>query len=124
MLPERATDTQTARWRLGHMIESIDHINMFLRDMEKSEFLEDLRSIYAVRAAFLTLGEASSVIPAAIRDQFPEIEWRQIKDFRNFLVHVYDQVDPARLYDTAIHLLPPLREKLEAMDASLARRAI
>lgn len=94
------------------MLEAIDAIVGFMQGHTRESFAEDLRSVYAVRAAFAMLGEAANKVPDAIKRTRPEIEWDAMRSFRNFVVHVYDQVDPGRLYDTGEQYLPPLRERL------------
>lgn len=54
-------------------------------------------------------------IPEDVMEAHPEIEWGDIRHFRNFMIHVYDRVDPRRLHETATQDLPPLLAKLRAM---------
>lgn len=87
----------------------------FVGEMSVEGFLEDLKTVYAVRAAFITLGEAAGHIPDGLRQRFPEIPWREMRHFRNFMVHVYPQVDPAHLYRTVRESLPSLRDQLRSV---------
>lgn len=103
------------------MLEAADAALTFIGDMSRDEFLADLRTIYAVRAAFITLGEASGGVPDSVRKAYPEIPWREIRHFRNFMIHVYEAVLPDRLWETAHRNLPSLREQLAGvLDGLLA----
>jgi uncharacterized protein with HEPN domain len=91
----------------------------FVGDMGNEVFLADTRTVYAVRAAFITLGEAAGHIPDGIRQSHPDIPWREIRHFRNFMVHVYPQVDPGHLHRTVVENLPALRDQLTTLLAQL-----
>lgn len=101
------------------MLDATEAIGMFVDGISREKFLSDLRTIYAVRAGFITLGEASGELSAAFREQHPDIPWRDIRQFRNFMVHVYFEVSPERLYETAITEIPPLILSLRGLVARL-----
>ena len=103
------------RTRIEHMLEATEAAIEFVGDMDKEVFLADTRTVYAVRAAFITLGEAAGHIPDGIRKSRPEIPWREMRHFRNFMVHVYPQVDPGHLHRTVVENLPALRDQLKAL---------
>lgn len=97
------------------MIEDIARIESFIGTLDRDAFINDQKSVFAVCYAFVRLGQAVEHIPDEAVDAHPEIEWRSIRHFRNFMVHVYLMVDPARLFDTAKTDLPPLAAKLKAL---------
>lgn len=101
--------------RIRGMIEDIDRISSFIGGRTREEFIADEQAVFAVCYAFVRLGEAVFHVPQEVAAAHPEIEWGDIRHFRNFMIHVYHAVDPARLYDTAAQSLPPLRPKLAAM---------
>ncbi len=109
------------RERIRGMVEDIDRIAAFIADLSRDEFIASEQAVFAVSYAFVRLGEAVHHIPSDITDAHPDIEWGDIRHFRDFMIHVYQAVDPARLYDTATVSLPPLRPKLKAvLDAHTA----
>lgn len=97
------------------MIEDIDRIADFLRGMDRDDFLSDLKTVYAVTNAFIRIGEAAGRVPEEIRQRHPEIEWREIRHFRNFMTHVYDAIDASHLWEAAANDLPQLQPKLKAV---------
>lgn len=103
------------RDRVRIMLEDIERIHRFIAEMDRDTFIANEQVVYAVCYAFVRLGEAVGYIPDEIREAHPEIEWRQIRQFRNFMIHVYEQVDPAHLYDTAKTDLPALEQKLQSL---------
>lgn len=56
-------------------------------DAEKYE--ADLKTRHAVERNFEIIGEAASRIPSFYKALHANIEWRIIKDFRNFIIHDY-----------------------------------
>ncbi len=97
------------------MVDDIDRIYRFIEDCPRDQLASREEKLFAVCYAFVRLGEAVSHVPPAVQESHPEVEWGDIKHFRNFMVHVYPAVDPVRLYDTAKDNLPPLRAKLVAI---------
>jgi hypothetical protein len=44
-------------------------------------------------------GEAAARIDKSFRDLHPSVDWRQVKDFRNIIVHDYFGIDDAIVWD-------------------------
>lgn len=95
------------------MLEDIEQIRAFIGSKTAEEFTADTMCHFAVAYAFVRLGEAVSHVPQHIRAEFAHIEWRDVRHFRNFMVHVYHEVDAMRLYQTAMTSLPPLESGLK-----------
>ena len=45
------------------------------------------------------IGEASKRIPAHIKHQIPNIEWKKIVGLRNILIHEYSAIDKDIVWD-------------------------
>ncbi len=54
------------------------------------------------------IGEAASRIPDDFKKQHSGIEWRIIKDFRNFIIHEYFGINSQIVWDTIQFRLPDL----------------
>lgn len=63
-------------------------------------FIADLKTLHAVERNFEIIGEAVSRLPQDYKDKHPQVEWRIIKDFRNFIIHEYFGVNHQILWDT------------------------
>lgn len=98
--------------RIDHMIEAIDQIVAFAEDHDKASFMGDLKTVMACRAAFIVIGEAVGGIPEDFRESNTAVPWAEARHYRNFLIHVYDQIDPSKLWETIRESLPPMREQL------------
>jgi uncharacterized protein with HEPN domain len=58
------------------------------------------------------LGEASSRVPEHIKEAYPDLPWSEVRTMRNRIVHVYFDIDPAILWDTATVDVPSLKPLL------------
>lgn len=65
-----------------------------------------------VRLYLADIDEAIANIPDPIKEQAPAIEWRLIKDFRNFIVHEYFGVDARIVWDAVTKELPLLKTEM------------
>jgi uncharacterized protein with HEPN domain len=59
------------------------------------------------------IGENSSRISDELKAEYTKIEWRQIKDFRNKIVHDYAGIDLILTYDIVRNDLTNLQQKVE-----------
>lgn len=97
------------------MIEDCGHILAFTRGLDAESFVANQAAVYAVCYAFVRLGEGASEVPEDIRKRHPEVPWRTVRHYRNFMVHVYRQVDAKRVFKTVREDVAPLQASLEAM---------
>ena len=63
------------------------------------------------------IGEAARRVPEEFRSRYPEVPWRRTTDFRNRLIHAYDDIDFDTVWDIVQNDLPPLIEQLETIIA-------
>jgi uncharacterized protein with HEPN domain len=82
-------------------------------DLKKYE--ADLKTRHAVERNFEIIGEAASRIPQSYKMLHPRIEWRIIKDFRNFIIHDYFGIDHQIVWDTIQFRLPDLLRDITAL---------
>ena len=61
------------------------------------------------------LGEAARCVSAATRADLPGLPWRQMIGMRNRMIHEYDRVDLAVVWETVVRDLPPLITALEGV---------
>ncbi|MEO7142306.1 MAG: DUF86 domain-containing protein [Bryobacteraceae bacterium] len=102
---------------LAYILECIDRI-----EVDSSGGREDYDTSHMVQDAILrnlqTMAESTKRLSAEFKARYPEIDWRGIGGFRNFLVHDYLGVDPNAVWRVAREDLPKLkRVVLEAIAA-------
>ncbi len=70
-----------------------------------------------------TIGEVARAISQDFKDRHPEIPWKQMISFRNFLAQYYIEIDRDALWKIVEHDLPDLKSKIDAALEQMDRRA-
>jgi len=78
---------------LNDILENIYDIEDFIGEYNFNEFKNDKKTVKAVTNCFTIIGEAVSNIPDKIKLKYKHIPWKDIKNFRNLVVHQYWKVD-------------------------------
>ena len=73
--------------------DSIQNIADFTRGFTFESYCSDIKTKHAVEHNFMIIGEAVSRIPEEYKQLHNQINWRQVKDFRNVIVHDYFGID-------------------------------
>lgn len=102
------------RLYLIHMQEAIERIEEYTQDGEEY-FLEDRKTQDAVLRNLHTLAESSQRVSGALREQFPQVDWRILSAFRNVVVHDYLGISLSRVWDIVEHDLPGLKANIAAI---------
>ena len=91
---------------IDHMLDCIDRIQEYASD--EVEFRQSILVQDAVLRNLQVLAESSQRLPESLKDQYPEIPWRNISGFRNVLVHDYLGVDLDVIWSVVEMELPEL----------------
>ena len=109
--------------RIEHMIENVDSLLQFSANLTIAEYSVSLEKQYAVKFAFVMLGEDAARISDAIQNGYPDIPWREIKGLRNIVAHAYDKTDDGIIWGTVTKDIEPLRRRLLRIKSELQSRA-
>ncbi len=97
---------------LEDILDSIDKIEAYTQDLSFEEFRENEMAIDAVIRNFEIIGEAISNIPEELKEDYPEVEWKEATGFRNVMIHDYFGVDSETVWETVQNNLPSLKRKI------------
>ena len=106
---------RTWQERIEDILAAIAEIETFIAGLSKGQFLADAKTLKAVVADLIIIGEAASHVPDATVQAHPEIPWPLMTGMRHRIVHGYYQVDPLIVWDTCQNDLPPLVEPLRLL---------
>lgn len=104
---------------LSDILESISAIQDFILNMSYPAYKDDRKTQSATIREFMVVGEAISKISVELKQEFSEVNWQEIKDFRNFLIHDYFGIDDEIVWDAIQNELPILKEQISRI---LARK--
>ncbi|MBU0988050.1 MAG: DUF86 domain-containing protein, partial [Proteobacteria bacterium] len=99
---------------LAQILERIDRIREYTADGEKA-FFADTRTQDAVIRNFEVIGEAAKRIPDGYRNKHPSIPWRELSGFRDILIHQYEGVSIAEVWQIVETHLEPLRQAIASI---------
>ena len=69
------------------------------------------------------IGEAAQAMPQDYKDQHPEIPWKQMISFQNFLTFYYIEIDRDAVWRIVKYNLPNLKPKIDAELGRMTSRA-
>ena len=99
--------------RLNDILQAIDTILHYVEGMDMSAFISDKRTYHAVIYNLMIMGEAANMLTLEFREAHSEVQWRQVTNMRNFLIHGYHNVEEDLVWEAVSKDLQPLREQIK-----------
>jgi uncharacterized protein with HEPN domain len=100
---------------MRHMLDHAREAVAFARGRSRADLDSDRLLSLALTRLVQIVGEAAGRVPPEACARYPGIEWRQISDARNRLVHGYDAINLDTVWDIIVNDLPPLIAELESI---------
>jgi uncharacterized protein with HEPN domain len=72
----------------------------------------DDKTKLAVERCFEIIGEAVAKLSDETKTKYPDVGWRDIKDFRNKLAHDYFDIDYGKVWKIIVEELPTLKVQI------------
>lgn len=98
---------------INDILSEINNIRDFIEGITEDEFLEDLKSKYAVAKSIENIGEATKSVPDTFKIENPEIPWAKMYGVRNRITHEYTNTDFKIVWHIATLELPKVEQLLE-----------
>ena len=95
------------------ILDSINKINEFIRDMSFEEFLEDEKTLSAVILKIEIIGEATKNIPNTIRDEYPDLPWKDMAKLRDKIIHGYFGINYKIIWNVIKNRFPDIKIRIE-----------
>lgn len=91
------------------IIKAMDDAQYFIKNLDYTGFIEDIKTVYAVIRALEIIGEATKNIPPTLKSRYPQIPWREMAGMRDKVIHAYSTVDLKRVWSTVKQDIPALK---------------
>ena len=93
------------------VFDAIEKINSYISGITNERKLKsDAKTYDAVIRNFTVIGEAIKNIYDEVRQNYPDVEWKEIMAMRNLLVHEYWGINEGVVWDAIKKDLPKLKE--------------
>jgi uncharacterized protein with HEPN domain len=100
---------------LDDIVESIDRIADYTRELTEDQFYHNPQVQDAVLRRIAIIGEAVKRLPKTLRDRHPDIPWKQIAGTKDIVTHEYFGVHLRSTWKVVQEDLPTLRMKVIAI---------
>ena len=98
------------------IIRHIEHTLSYCQDISPETFFSNNMLQEACIFNVLQIGElAAKAIDKGLDQEYPEIEWRQMRGMRNRIVHDYEGIRLQIVWDTIHDDFPALLKKLKSL---------
>jgi uncharacterized protein with HEPN domain len=94
---------------------AIKRILRYTDGVSRSELEANDEKLSAILYQITIIGEATKRLSQAVRDQHPEIPWREMAGMRDVIVHEYDQIDLEIVWDVVHNRLSALLDLVERL---------
>jgi len=100
---------------LNDIKESTEAILSYVEYYDIKQFISDRKTYSAVIREFEIIGEAAKHLSEELLSNYQEVEWRDLTDFRNLLIHEYFGVDFEIVWNVIQQDLPVLENVINKM---------
>jgi len=104
--------TRSARILLGDILEAAELLERYTVGISHQQFADNLEKQDAVARRIEVIGEAVKGLPESLRQQHPEVPWREIAGARDVLIHEYFRIDVRLAWEMVQKDIPDLAAKV------------
>ena len=98
---------------LEDILDAMEKAEMFIAGLTYEQFETDLKTNFAVVRAIEIIGEATKRLPMTIRDQYPNLPWKDLAGMRDVIIHGYDNVNLRIVWDVVKQDIPRIKPQIE-----------
>ncbi len=103
------------KFYVQHILDAIDAIEEFIKDIPKDKFLNSDMISSAVIRKIEIKGEATKNLDDSFKSKYPFVPWKNISGMRDKLIHGYFGVDIESVWEVTQKDLPLLKEQMGMM---------
>jgi len=99
--------------RIQDIIDAIESITKATLGKSEREFCEDEVLLSAVIRWLEIIGEATKYIPLKIKQENPDVPWKEMAAMRDVAIHDYAELIPEDIWKTIINDIPLLYKQIK-----------
>lgn len=104
------SDAKDWLFRVDDVLQCIIQIEMIVANISEDDFYADMIRFRAAERNFEIIAEASKNLPDSIKNEYPEVPWKDIVGMRNIIAHQYGSVDETFVWHAAKNSLSLLKD--------------
>lgn len=105
--------------RLAHILESAELISRWLDGVDKDWFFKNDLLQEAVIRRLEVIGEAAKNVSLQLKQQHPDVPWKEMSGMRDVLIHEYFGVDLEQVWETATTDVPKVAKQIRVILRSI-----
>jgi uncharacterized protein with HEPN domain len=98
---------------LRHILQECEFLEENALDISFEDFVDDPILKRAFVRSLEIIGEAVKKLPLGLREQYPDIPWKEIAGLRDVLIHDYFGVDYRLVWETIQREVPLLKTRIQ-----------
>ena len=106
---------------IQHIIESIDLIEIYLKNQTEDTFKQSIQLQDSCIRRLEIMGEAVKNLPDSLRDTAPKVPWKKIAGMRDILIHEYFGIDLDLTWRVLTKELPRVKKYLIKLKKQLEK---
>lgn len=111
--------TRSARILLGDILEAAELLERYTAGLTRKEFADNIEKQDAVARRLEIIGESVKRLPEDLREQHPDVPWREIAGARDVLVHEYFRIDVDLAWEMVKQDVPELAARVRSILGAL-----
>jgi uncharacterized protein with HEPN domain len=95
------------------ILDAMGKAEILLQGVTFDQFNDDFRTNFAVVRALEIIGEAAKRLPMSLREEYPDIPWKNMAGMRDRIIHGYDTVDLEIVWEVVKTDIPLIKPQVQ-----------
>lgn len=97
-------------------------IRLYTEDLSMQEFFKDDKTYDAVMRNIQIIGEAIKHLPAEVRKEYKNVDWKKAAGLRDIVVHEYFGINRDIIWDVIQNKIPELEREVKMILKDLKKK--